>query len=500
MFFFVNQYLLSSNSSIEHAEIKRLKLFKRHEVLAKLVTRDFDNIIHATLKRFGLEDDQLVNMFDFFAQTTDYQGQACRVPDLNLPIDYQVSSGSNSRTISAGDRVVAEVFFIGGTYGQVDHIDYYDAAGNTTLRQKYDIRGFKAIDISYGENGRPYYERYYRPDSKLYLERYYVQSVKDTPINSLNVLHDYQGKDYYFDDFESLFTFFINELNASVKETNTFIADRPAMAIQPVQQLGKSAKKFLWLPISHIDDGQDLINGPLNGMLNDPLTKDLNKWDGIIVMTATQAAVLQERLGKSAPIYTVNGSPVYPTAQRIPMSQRTPNQLIYVGRLGNDKGTDLLLQLFAKVHQEVPGSKLTLYGYGSTDDTKTYKETVKKLNLTNAVTFAGYQPNLEDAYDQAQLFVDPSRLDGQPLAMAEALAHGVPVVSFNYLYGPNELVKDGVDGQLIPLNKPNDLSATIIKLLNDKDKLQQLSTAAYENCQSFSADQTWAQWQAVINK
>lgn len=272
------------------------------------------------------------------------------------------------------------------------------------------------------------------------------------------------------------------------------------MAIQPVQQLGKSAKKFLWLPISHIDDGQDLINGPLNGMLNDPLTKDLNKWDGIIVMTATQAAVLQERLGKSAPIYTVNGSPVYPTAQRIPMSQRTPNQLIYVGRLGNDKGTDLLLQLFAKVHQEVPGSKLTLYGYGSTDDTKTYKETVKKLNLANAVTFAGYQPNLEDAYDQAQLFVDPSRLDGQPLAMAEALAHGVPVVSFNYLYGPNELVKDGVDGQLIPLNKPNDLSATIIKLLNDKDKLQQLSTAAYENCQSFSADQTWAQWQAVINK
>lgn len=88
MFFFVNQYLLSSNSSIEHAEIKRLKLFKEHQTAAKLVTRDFDNIIHATLGRFGLSDDQLVNMFDFFAGTTDYQGHNLHTKDLGLPIDY----------------------------------------------------------------------------------------------------------------------------------------------------------------------------------------------------------------------------------------------------------------------------------------------------------------------------------------------------------------------------------------------------------------------------
>lgn len=263
MFFFVNQYLLSS-TSIEHAEIKRLKLFKEHKAGAKLVIRDFDNIIHSTLGRFGLTDDQLVNMFDFFAGTTNYQGHNLHTKDLGLPIDYQVSSGSNSRTVKDGDRLVAEVFFIGGTYGLVGHIDYYDAAGNITLRAKYDIRGFKAVDIFFGKNNRPYYERYYRPDGSNYMERYYVQSTEDTPINSLNILKNYQGKDRFFDNFDSLFAFFLKELNDQVTGTNTFIADRPAVSIKPVQQLGKRARKFLWLPISHINDGQDLINGPLS--------------------------------------------------------------------------------------------------------------------------------------------------------------------------------------------------------------------------------------------
>lgn len=146
MFYFVNKYLLSSNSSAEHAEIKRLKLFKRNKVAAKLVTFDYDNIIHATLKRFGLDDSQLVNLYDFFAGTTDYQGKDLRIPELGLAKDYQVGTGNSSREVKDGDRLVAKVFFIGGTIGQVDHVDYYDQTGNITLRKRFDIRGFNSVD------------------------------------------------------------------------------------------------------------------------------------------------------------------------------------------------------------------------------------------------------------------------------------------------------------------------------------------------------------------
>lgn len=66
MNFFVNQYLVTKNSSIEHAELKRLALFNGHEPgSAKLLTQDFAPTLDQTLERFGLQRDAVINMFDF---------------------------------------------------------------------------------------------------------------------------------------------------------------------------------------------------------------------------------------------------------------------------------------------------------------------------------------------------------------------------------------------------------------------------------------------------
>lgn len=497
MYFFVNQYLLSSNSSVEHAEIKRLALFKKYDAPAKLVTRDFDLVLHETIKKFNLNDDQLVNMYDFFAQTTDYQGKKFHTEDLKLPIDYQVGTGNNYREVKDGDRLVCEVHFAAGTVGQVNHVDYFDIAGNMTLRQKYDIRGFKAVDEFFGEDGQMYYARYYRPDQQVYLERYFVKSVENTPINSLNVLRNYKGKDRFFDTLEDLFTFFLDELNKENGANNIFIADRPAVAIKPVQEMTTAAKKFLWLPMNQVNDGQNLLNGPLNSMLVDPVTTAADKWDGIIVMTAKQATVLKRQITNALPIYVINGIPLTTEAQQIAMTQRTPGQLIYVGRLGEDKQINQLINIFAQVHQQVPVSKLTLYGYGTAEDVDNYKKQVKNMGLEGVVDFAGYQVQLAEAYDQAQLFVDTSRIDAQPLAIGEALNHGVPVVSYDYLYGPAEMVTSGQNGELIPLNDQSRFIQTVIRLLRDQKELQGLSDGAYEHRDKLSAEKTWQQWQQL---
>lgn len=499
MYYFINQYLLSNNSSIEHAEIKRLNLFNQHNVPAKLVTRDYDNIIHATLSRFGLTDQQLVNMFDFFAGTTEYKGHSCHIEDLNLPHDYQVSSGRNSKTIMWGSTLLAEAFFIGSTVGQIDHVDYFDAAGNISLRQRYDIRGFKAVDIFFGQDNQVFYERYYRPDGHVYLERHYVQSVQNTPINSLNILKNYHGKNYYFDGLNELFEFFLNELNKTNDETNSFIADRPATAIQPVLKINSPVKKYLWIPMNHVNDGQDLFTGPVNGMLLAPLTSQLKQWNGIIVSTQRQKKELQKRLNKKVPIIVINSAPATEIMDKVPVNKRTAGQVIYVGRLGQDKQTDQLINIFAQIHKKVRNAHFTLYGYGNPQDVKNYKNLVAEKHLENAVTFAGYQVNLEKAYTSAQLFIDASRIDSQPLAMVEALNHGVPVVSYDYLYGPKELIKDDVNGYLVHLNDKKSFVDKAVKLLQDTATLQKLSDGAYDNLNTVNAANTWQQWQQIMN-
>lgn len=498
MYFFVNQYLLNSNSSVEHAEMKRVKLFAKYQTPAKIVTRDFDLVLHSTIQKFGLVDSNVVNMYDFFAGTTDYTGKQLHTEDLHFPSAYQIGTGNNFREVKDGERLVCEVHFAAGTIGQVNHVDYYDLAGNMTLRQKYDIRGFKAAEEFFGEDGKLYYTRYYRPDGQTYLERYFVKSVKNTPINSLNLLH-YQGRDYFFDDLDALFVFFLDELNRANGEGNIFIADRPAISIQPVQYMLSKAKKFLWLPMNQVNDGQDLINGPLNSMLTQPLGVDASKWDGVIVMTNKQAEILRQQIGTRLPILVINGVPAV-QQKRVPENERTAGQLIYVGRLGEDKQISQLLTMFEQIHQAVPTSKLTLYGYGNPSDVNNYKQQVKDAGLEQVVTFAGYQPDLDAAYDQAQLLLDASRIDAQPLAMGEALSHGVPVVAYDYLYGPAEMIESGINGQLISLNDQEKFVQAVIHLLQDSDKRQQLSTGAYDNLAAISEEKTWQQWQQLMSR
>lgn len=500
MFYFVNKYFLSTNSSAEHAEIKRLKLFHRNQTAAKLVTFDFDNIIHATLRRFGLEDQQLVNLYDFFAGTTDYQGHEMHTPDLHLAYDYQVGTGNDSREVKDGDRLVAQVFFIGGTIGQIDHVDYYDQTGNLTLSQKYDIRGFKAVDQFFGNSGENYYERYYRPDGQCYLEKYYVQSTQNTPINSLNVLHNYKGKDWYFDGPDHLQMFFLNQLNESSAEgNNVFIADRPGPIANVVRGLDNpQTRKYLSIPFNHMLPGQDPVKGKMNFLI-DQAAQDWSMWDGIIVDTQDQKRDLEKRFGQKVKVFAVNASPVAHVVKQVPMGKRPAKQVLYVGRLAEDKGVGNLIKIFTKVHKKVADSKLFIYGYGTAKDTEHYHDLVKQAKLTDSILFAGYHPNLDSTYDSVDLFVDAAMIDAEPLATAEALEHGVPVVSYNYSYGPAEMIKSGVNGELIPTGDQQKMVKTIVDLLQNPQKLQKLSQAAYDNLGSLDYQSTWQQWQTVIN-
>ena len=122
---------------------------------------------------------------------------------------------------------------------------------------------------------------------------------------------------------------------------------------------------------------------------------------------------------------------------------------------------------------------------------------VENIGVGDAVEFAGYQVQLDEAYDQAQLFVDASRIDAQPLAMGEALNHGVPVVSYDYLYGPAEMVISGQNGEIIPLNNQARFIQTVVKLLQDQNELQQLSNSAYNNLAGLAEEKTWQQWQQL---
>ncbi|HTB96705.1 MAG TPA: glycosyltransferase [Terracidiphilus sp.] len=108
-------------------------------------------------------------------------------------------------------------------------------------------------------------------------------------------------------------------------------------------------------------------------------------------------------------------------------ARTTACRLVSAGRLSHEKGYDLLLDALRLVKAQVPEATLALAGAGPEETV--LRAQCKMLGLENAVRFLGYQNSLARAFEDADLFVLPSRHEGMPNALLEAAAFGLPIVS-----------------------------------------------------------------------
>ena len=105
MYYFVNEYILQKNSSVEHTAMKRVKLFNHYKQPAKIITKIYDRLLHQTIGQFGISDDEVLNMFDYFQGATQKAtAKVLTTDDMNLPIEYEVVVGANFSRVFNGDR------------------------------------------------------------------------------------------------------------------------------------------------------------------------------------------------------------------------------------------------------------------------------------------------------------------------------------------------------------------------------------------------------------
>ena len=142
-----------------------------------------------------------------------------------------------------------------------------------------------------------------------------------------------------------------------------------------------------------------------------------------------------------------------------------------VGRLVPEKGVDVFLRAAALVSGVVPQTRFLVVGDGPLRPDLEHRAAV--LGLAGAVTFTGYRSDASHLLSGLDVLAVPSRSDGSPLVVCEAMAAGVPVVA-SRVGGLPDLVEDGGSGLLVRPGEAEDLARALVSLLLDPESARRL--------------------------
>jgi glycosyltransferase involved in cell wall biosynthesis len=203
----------------------------------------------------------------------------------------------------------------------------------------------------------------------------------------------------------------------------------------------------------------------------------LRRADAFIVLNAETRA---ELLGLGAPPEKCHVVPNGIEVERFARVATPPRpdgvrHLVCVARLTEQKGHDVLLRALPAVRAAAGPIVLTLLGEGP--QRASLQSLAASLGVTEAVRFGGVVPDVIPYLAGASAFVLPSRYEGIPLALLEAMAAGVPVVA-SAVVGNRDVVRDGVDGILVPPEDPDALARGLVSILTNRETATRLAAAA----------------------
>lgn len=228
------------------------------------------------------------------------------------------------------------------------------------------------------------------------------------------------------------------------------------------------------------------------------LAREIDRWyrnlDALSVLTAADEADYRRALaGAGVRIACIPN----PLAQTDPERSALDRPLVVTaGRLVKSKGVHTLIEAFAYVVHHHPDWQLRIFGAGAEHDR--LRKLIHARHLYNHVYLMGSSDRLDDELAKASVFALSSRHEGFGMVLAESMSHGVPVVSFDCPVGPREIITDGRDGLLVPLDDTPALASAITRLVEDEELRKTMGEQAAASAGRYSVERIREQWEALF--
>ena len=238
------------------------------------------------------------------------------------------------------------------------------------------------------------------------------------------------------------------------------------------------------------------------------------KADGVVLQTHAAAEFFPKDIQKKAVILpnAINPDFIHPRYEG-----ERQNRVVCVGRLDHNKNQDYLIRQFARAHEKHPEYTLHLYGDGPARTE--FEHLADQLGIAEAVIFEGLVDGVREKIEKSRIFVLPSRSEGMPNALLEAMGAGLACISTDCpCGGPRDLIRDGENGFLVPVEgaaskqgepaaaaarkteeDPDSIMAErLIRLMDDPQLADRMGREAARVQESYSPERINRQWKDYL--
>lgn len=215
------------------------------------------------------------------------------------------------------------------------------------------------------------------------------------------------------------------------------------------------------------------------------MDRQVKKLDALVVLTPQD----KEDWAHLLPVYVIpNSYPFYPD---IPSTCEN-KQAIIVGRYNSAKGYNYLIDAWHEVYKKYPDWIINIFGSGEYEER--VRKQIQEYGLQDVVIMNNPTDHIMDEYLKSSIYVMSSVFEGFAMVLLEAMACGLPCVSFDCPYGPRNVITDGEDGFLVEYLNSKALADNICKMIEDTDLRKRMGQKGRENVLRFSRESIMPLW------
>lgn len=214
--------------------------------------------------------------------------------------------------------------------------------------------------------------------------------------------------------------------------------------------------------------------------------------DAVVVLTEQDKQNYIKNLHPSTPIHVIS-NPVRKKEVKYDPDSKT---ILSAGALTPIKGFEKIVEIGERIFVQHRDWKWVICGAGP--EYEPLKQAVEQANLSDYIHMPGSVSNMEVYYRKAAIYVMTSKMEGLPMVLLEAKSYGLPIVSFDIMTGPKDIISNGKNGYLVPFDDLEQMTKKILQLMDDAKLRTEFSCHSQDDIEKFDIVQIGEKWERLF--